>query len=448
MRRSLTWARCAAVVAACLWLAGCGEGDLLGSNWFGAAPAKPLPGTRVSVLTEEATLKPDAADRKVVLPAPELVPDWPEAGGFPPHAMFHLALGNNLHRAWTASVGEGAAKRQAFITQPIVAQGRVYAMDADSVVSAFDLKNGDRVWRTDLAVPDADNGSYGGGLAYDHGLLFATSGFGQVVNLDPKTGKIRWRKNLPAPVRGAPTARAGRLILITVDNETLALAEDNGRQLWTHNGIEQETMLVGGTSAAVDGNTVVVPYSSGEIYALRIENGTQLWSDSLNILKRTNEVATLTDIRGLPVIDHGRVFAAGNSDVFTALDLATGRRLWDREVGSIQTPWIAGNFIFLITNAPAIACFRADTGQAVWVTPLAQWDDPEDKNRRIVWTGPVLASDRLIVAGSNGLALSVSPYTGALLGQVEMPDGVTIAPIVADRTLIFVTDNGELVAYR
>jgi outer membrane protein assembly factor BamB len=417
-------------------------------SWFGGHGDPPLPGTRVSILDQASVLTPDAPNRTVVLPPPEIVPDWPEAGGFPPHAMWHLALGANVHPVWTADVGAGSAKRRAFLTQPIVAGGKVYAMDAESNVSAFDLKTGGRLWRVGLAVKDADEGTYGGGLAFDGGALYITTGFGQIVSLNPANGKIRWQKNLPAPVRGAPTARAGRLLLITIANETLALAEDDGRELWTHNGIEQETALMGGPSAAVSGNTVVVPYTSGELFALRIENGTQLWSDSLAVLKRTNEVATLTDIRGLPVVDKGRVFAAGNSDTLVAIDLATGRRLWDREVGSVQTPWIAGDFLYVISNAPAVVCFRADTGQVVWVTPLAQWDDPENKSGRIVWTGPLLASDRLIVASSTGLAYSISPYTGKVLGQVELPAGVTIAPILADKTLIFVTDSGELVAYR
>jgi outer membrane protein assembly factor BamB len=441
---SFAGARWTVLFAACALLAACGDGD----SWFGSNAPPPLPGTRVSVLDQATVLAPDAPDRTVRLPPPELVPDWPEAGGFPPHAMWHLALGDHLQRAWTADVGEGAAKRRAFITQPIVAAGRVFAMDAESNVSAFDLKNGSRFWRVELAVKGADNGTYGGGLAYDRGTLFVTDGYGEIVSLDPRDGRIRWRKTLPAPVRGAPTARAGRLLMITVTNETLALAEDDGRELWTHNGLEEETFLVGGTSPAVVGNTVIAPYSSGELFALRIENGAQLWTDSLNVNKRTDQVATLTDIRGLPVIDNGRVFAAGNSDILVALDLATGRRLWDRDVGSVETPWVAGNFLYLITNAPAVVCFRADTGQVVWVAPLAEWEDPEAKSGRIVWTGPLLASDRLIVASSTGGAYSISPYTGKLLGQIALPNGVTIAPIVADKTLIFVTDSGELVAYR
>jgi hypothetical protein len=109
---------------------------------------------------------------------------------------------------------------------------------------------------------------------------------------------------------------------------------------------------------------------------------------------------------------------------------------------------VAGDYLFVVTNTPSIACFRADTGQVVWVTPLQQWHNMDDKTGRIVWTGPILASDRLIITSSEGTAVSVSPYTGKLLGQMDLPDSVTIAPIVADKTLLMLTDSGELVAYR
>ena len=429
------------IVAACLMLVACGE-----DSWLGSTAPAPLPGKRESVLTEDTALSPDAASRQVILPAPEVVPSWPEAGGFPPHAMYHLALGNALHRVWSASVGAGSDKRRAFITQPIVAGGRVFAMDAQSVVSAFNLKNGDRLWKSDLAVPDADSGSYGGGLAFDRGALFATTGFGEIVRMDAATGKVRWHKPLSAPVRGAPTARAGRLLMITVTNQTLALAEDDGRRLWNYDGIEEETLLLGGTSPAVDGNTVVVPYSSGELYALRIENGTQLWNETLNTLRRTNEVATLTDIRGLPVIDKGRVFAAANSDIFAAVDLATGRRPWDRKVG-FDPDSLGGGRFPLPADQHAVGCVFPSRHRPGRMGDAARaMESSDDKSGEIVWTGPVLASNRLIIASSIGKAYSISPYTGKMLGAVDLPDGVTIPPIVADRTLIFVTDEGELVA--
>jgi hypothetical protein len=60
----------------------------------------------------------------------------------------------------------------------------------------------------------------------------------------------------------------------------------------------------------------------------------------------------------------------------------------------------------------------------------------------------VLAGDRLVVAGSNGEILSLSPYTGKILGRVNAPDGVSAPLAVAGNTLYVLTDGGRLLAMR
>jgi len=434
--------RFALALAVCGLLTAC-------DSWLGDNAPPPLPGKRISILTKARTLEPDAdATDPILLPPPEVVADWPQAGGYAPHAMYHLSLADNIQKVWSADVGSGADKRRAFLTAPVVMDGVVYAMDAESQLSAFTLKSGRRLWSRDLTPKDVDNGSYGGGLAIDEGKLFATTSYAEVVAIDPAKGAILWRSTLPAPVRGAPTVRGGRVLVVTVDNQTIAYSSEDGHQLWKHTGINEGAALVGGSSPAVDGNVVVVPYTSGELYALRIENGTPIWSDGITSVRRTDQVGTLTDIRGLPVVDRGRVYVSGNSDLTAAIDLRSGRRVWDREVGSTQSPWVAGDYLFLISNAPEVVCFETKTGKVRWVTPLPQWQDEEEKSGRLTWTGPVLASDRLVVVSSEGDAMAISPYSGEILGKEELPDGVTIPPIVADETLLFVTKNGDLVAYR
>lgn len=437
--------RFAMVLAACGLLVACGD-----DTWFGDSAPPPLPGKRISILAKARTLEPDVGANAdpILLPPPENVADWPQSGGYPPHAMFHLSLADNIRKVWTADVGAGAEKRRAFLTAPVVMDGVVYAMDAESQLSAFRLKDGHRYWSKDLSPEDAYHGSYGGGLAVDEGKLFVTTSFGELLSLDPAKGSIFWRIQLPAPVRGAPTVRAGRVLVVTVDNQALAYSTEDGHKLWQHSGINEGAALVGGTSPAVDGNIVVVPYTSGEIYALRIENGTPIWSDGITNVRRTDQAGNLTDIRGLPVIDRGRVYVSGNSDLTAAIDLRSGRRVWDREVGSVQTPWVAGDYLYLITNAPEVVCFEAKTGKIRWVTPLPMWQDEEEKSGRLIWSGPVLASDRLVVVSSEGDAMAISPYSGEILGKEELSDGVTIPPVVADETLLFVTKNGDLVAYR
>jgi len=419
-------------------------------NPFGKDDEAPLKGERISVLLHERSLSPDADAQgaDVLLPAPTPNADWPMAGGYANHAMHHIQVSDALAEAWSRDIGAGADDEERFSSPPVVAAGRVYAMDVESTVSAFDAKTGGQIWNVDLTPDEEDDGHIPGGLAVDGSTVYVTTGFAEVIALGTGGGLIKWRKNVGAPLRAAPTARGGRVFAITVDNRLVALDGNTGEQLWDHTGITEVASLLGGASPAVAGGVVVAAYSSGEILALKVETGRVLWQDSLATVKRTDVVSTLAQIRGHPVIDRGRVIAVSHGGVTAALDLRNGRRLWSREIGGAETPWVAGDYIFMLTNDAEIICINRNTGKVLWVRGLPRYEDPEDREDLIIWTGPILASDRLIVAGSDGRALAVSPYDGAILGVVKMPDGVAVPPVVADGSVYFLANDAELVAYR
>ena len=111
-------------------------------------------------------------------------------------------------------------------------------------------------------------------------------------------------------------------------------------------------------------------------------------------------------------------------------------------------PWAAGDFIYVVTNDSQLVCLLRHDGRIRWVTPLPRFVDPENQEGRIRWRGPVLAGDRLIVAGSHGEVLSVSPYDGKPLGFITLDDGAAVPPVVANNTLYLMTNDGELVVMR
>jgi len=435
--RRLAW-----VVVMSLVLPGC-------ANWLGEKEAPPLPGKRISVLSREKILEPEikGGAAEIRLPPPEPNDDWPQAGGYANHAMHHMEVGDRLDRVWRSGVGTGSSKRAKLLAQPVIADGLIFTLDSDTEVRAFDVRTGKTAWKANITPKSEGDTFSGGGIAYEDGQIFISTGFAQVVALDARTGQLRWRQTLSGPMRGAPTVRGGRVVVVTVDNQTHCLAAEDGAVQWTHQGIAEVASVLGGNSPAIDGNMVVVPYSSGELFALRLENGSVVWQDQLAAVRRTESVGALIAIRGRPVIDRNRVYAIGHADMTVALDLRTGRRLWEREIGGIQSPWIVGDYLYVITNNNEVSALDAKTGRLLWVTQLQMWKDMEDREGRIIWTGPVVASDRLIVASSHGKLLSLSPYTGEVLGSLSISDGVSISPAVALGTLFFLTDDADLVAY-
>ncbi len=417
---------------------------------FGKAYEEILPGERIAILALDRGLRPDpsVADVRVRLSEPYVNRTWTHFGGSSAHVMYHLSLGDAPRQVWSSDIGEGSSRDQRLLAQPLVIDDVVYSMDALSMVTAYEAERGRVIWRTDLEPEDEDDGYFGGGIAYDAGRIYITTGFAKVFSLDAETGTVVWEQAVPAPMRAAPATAGGRVFVVTLDNQTIALAAEDGSRLWSHSGIQEATGLVGGASPAAAGSTVIAPYSSGEIVGLLAENGRVLWSDSLSSVTRVDPLGDIAHIRATPVIDRGMVFAISHSGRMVAVDLRRGVRAWEADLGGVEMPWVGGDFIFVLTNDAQLVCLTRRAGRIRWVRPLPRFEDPEDLKGPIHWAGPVLAGDRLIVAGSNEQALSISPYTGEILGVIDLPGSVLLAPVVAGNSLYFVTESGTLVAMR
>ena len=423
-------------------LSGCG-------GWLGADQAKSLPGKRISVMAFDRTLEPDPmlANLAVRLPKPFVNADWPQAGGYPNHAMHHLSADGPLKRVWRVDIGTGSGSGGQLLSAPVVAGGVVYTIDARAEVRAFDAATGRRLWRRAL-TPEHEDDSFGGGIAFADGRLYVTTGFARVIALEAATGKEIWRSRVGGPIRAAPTVFRGRVFVTTIANELVALDAKDGKVQWSHIGITETAGLLGGAAPTADGSVVLAAYSSGEIVALRIENGRVIWSDSLTALRRSNPISTIAHVRGRPVIDRGQVLVTSNSGRTVTIDLRTGARLWERAIGSAYGPWVAGAYVYLISNDGLIVSLMRKTGGVRWVRQLQRFEDEEDQEGPIFWSGLVLAGDRLLLGGSHGVLLSVSPYTGRLLGRVDISDKIFIAPVVAGNTVYVLTDRGRLIALR
>ncbi|AWK87174.1 PQQ-like beta-propeller repeat protein [Azospirillum thermophilum] len=429
-----------------LLLGGCETID----GWLGKTPDPPLPGKRVSVLTRERKVEADPriAANPVLLPAPVTNPAWAQPGGTPDHALGHLALSASPAEAWRGDVGRGSGSGRRLLSPPVVADGRVFAMDSEANVTALDAGSGRTVWRVETKPESERGAATGGGVAYAEGRVFAATGFAEVLALDPASGNVQWRKRIPGPVRGAPTVLNGRLFVLTIDNQLVALSTSDGTVQWSHQGILETAGLLASSSPAATNTLVVAPYSSGELYGLRPENGRVSWQESLAAVRRSGALNSLADIVGLPVMDRNMVYAISHSGRMVAVDERIGNRLWESDVGGVQTPWVAGDHLFVVTTDAEMVAVERQSGRVRWVAPLDRFKDPEDRTGPIVWAGPVLAGGRLWVAGSDGRLLGLSPADGSVQVTRQLPDAGYLSPVVANNTLYVLCDNGTLVAYR
>ncbi len=435
----------ALLLATALAVSGCGAFKP------GKKPRTPTLGERIPVLNFEtrAIAEPELAELAVVLPLPATNADWAQPGGTPSKSNGQLTLPETLRPAWSVSIGAGSSATRRLNAAPIVMGGRVYTMDTGGGVRAFDAKTGHVDWQARVTVKKKnDHAAFGGGVSGADGRVFATTGYGIIAAFDAARGTELWRQKLPTPLRGAPGVAGNRVFTLTQDNELYALSADKGESLWNVAGTVEVAGLLGAGAPAVAFDTVVSGLSSGELNALRAENGRTVWSDALARTGRSTAMAALSDIDAPPVIDRGRVYAIGHGGRMVAIELATGQRVWERNFAGTSLPWVAGEFIFVVTIEGEVVCLTRSDGKVRWVLQLPHYGDPKKKADPIIWSGPVLASDRLFITGSNKQMVVVSPFTGKQTAKFKLGAPAYLPPVVADNTLYVLTDNGKLTAYR
>lgn len=406
---------------------------------------------RISILAFEQTLTPDpalASQRVTVPPAVQMV-EWSQPGGTADNSPPQSTGSAVLQRAWTANLGQGSNNRSQLAAPPVIAEGRLFFLDADHRVHAISATDGGRIWAENLRPDEGrDRVARGGGVAAAGGRVFVTTGFGFIVALDASTGQEVWRAQADAPFQSAPTVSGSRVYAITNDSELLAIDAGSGEVLWTHQAIAEPARILSAPSVAVDGDTVVAPFASGELVALLGGNGRRLWSDALSRSGQLTSLSAINDIAGRPVLDNGVVFAVSHSGVLAAIDLRSGQRGWARSFASTQTPWIAGNVLYAVNTDGQLAAFDRQTGNAYWVSQLRRYEDEGDREGRVAWTGPIMVGGRLVLANSLGQVISVTPESGETVATADVGKPVFIPPIAANDQIYIVTDEARLVVLR
>ncbi len=423
-----------------------------GCNAFGGGkPKTAVLGDRVPILTSEndAAVEPSIADVQVLLPAAVANDTWSQPGGNSAKSMGHLALGGSPARAWEARIA-GVTKSERLAAAPVVSGGTLYAMDTAATVHAFDAATGGKRWSVSLGGANKKEGRivFGGGVSVDGAVLYATTGLGDVAALNAADGKIVWKKRPGGPLRGSPSISGGSIYAMSQDNQLFAINAADGTTQWTEAAAVQTAGVFGVAAPAIAQSTVVSGYSSGDLVAYRPENGRTLWGDALARTSVNTSVSTLSDIDADPVIDQGRVFAIGQGGRMVSLELVTGQRIWELNIAGISTPWVAGEWVFVVTDEAKLLCVSRATGKVRWVSQLQRYRKNKAKNGPVNWTGPVLAGERLILASSEGELAYVSPADGKVAGTQNLGAPVFLSPVVANSMLYILDNSGRISAFR
>ena len=413
-----------------------------------------LPGPRTGLRGEPLAPPQQAATTaglaRAALPPAAASTDWTERSRRPDRQSGHTALSAAPALLWSADIGRGADRRHRITADPVVQGGLVYTMDARGLVAATTTR-GQPVWRVSVAPPREDPGdASGGGLAVSGGRLFVTTGYGDLIALNARTGGRLWTQDLKAAASAPPAVLGGRVYAASADATGWAVDAGTGKVLWTVRGVEEPAGILGAGAPAAGEGLAVFAFASGEIFAADAGSGAPRWRGFVAGRRTGPAVAAYPDIAGDPVIANGSVYAASQAGRMAAFGTGDGAVRWSAGTGAMSPPAVAGNSVFAVSDRNEVVRLDRASGRTVWSVPLPLFVKSSPRRRTELYThfGPILSSGRLLVLSSDRALRAFDPSTGQLLSQQPLPGRAATNPAVANGVLYVVTEDGRLHAFR
>lgn len=455
------FARTLLVCGAALSVTACGTvSNLLPFNLGRSPDAGPVAseGERLSVLEFDQALVPSPAlaGRDFFIPGPQAAVSWPMPGGNAENAVEHVIAGADFTISWRRNIGAGSARTRQVMSPAVAENGRIFALDGEDTVTAMDAQSGSVVWRASVKPEGREGGGFGGGVALGGGKVFVSSGYRTMTAFDQTSGAMLWQTPVDVPIHGAPTVAGSRVYVVDLDNQVIAFDVNTGTVEWSYRGIVEPARIMRASSPAITGDTVIAPMSSGEVFAFRAATGQPVWQEELSRTTRTSALSEIRDVAGRPVISRGFVYAASHSGVLASMDVRTGQARWQVPVAAVNAPLPVGDVVYIVSKAGELSVLNRETGQVYWTRDLNEGRVRQeggffgffDRTVRPSWSGPLLASNRLVLTNSDGELVGLNPKTGEVISTLRLGAPSHVAPTAFNGAILVVTDRGEVISVR
>jgi outer membrane protein assembly factor BamB len=252
---------------------------------------------------------------------------------------------------------------------------------------------------------------------------------GSVMAVNVSSGNMTWRfpekPDNTKPFYAAPALAAGEIIIgnYASPGSLYGINIDNGSQKWV---FEKGTSRWVGSSLVV-GDTILSPNADYYLYALDL-NGSIRW-----------KFQTKQSLWAQPVSDGQSVYQAGTDHKLYALRLSDGSLLWSTDVGgaALSSPALSQEgVLYLGTLANEVLAVDAKTGKILWKYAASG----------TIWSSPVVIDQTVYFGDFSGKAIAVGAKNGAPIWTVDLAAPVIASGVTMKNNIVFVTETGDVQA--
>lgn len=316
------------------------------------------------------------------------------------------------------------------VYRPVIKDNKIFSLDTSGYLTARDLTTKKKIWQNRIFAHKFLKNYQNPKISSADGKIFAVAGVNIVVAVDEIDGKVLWSKNISSIPVSAPISD-GKLVFVTTnDNKLYALNAISGDIEWESSAILRNTAIIGAADPVFYKNSVIASFSSGEIYAIDKKTGNVLWTQDANLSKANSSDFYLNDIDATPLIKNDVIYTIGNGGLMMAIDAKKGNYLWKKEIAGITDFWLAGEFLYVINNDNKLLAIYQKTGGVKWISELPNLKKDKKPQTKIIYSGVVMAGDKLIISSVEGSILVVCPFDGAIEKTFKTGAKIFHSPII------------------
>lgn len=329
---------------------------------------------------------------------------------------------------WQAKIG---AAEDADFT-PVIEAGYAYAASAAGEILKLDASNGSQLWRVNVGE------KISGGVGVGGSLVMVGTQRGMVYAYDI-SGKLQWKSKLSSEILSAPKYFDGLVIVRTGDSRIFGINASDGSRKWVYDRTTPALTLRSSAGVVVDGGVVYAGFAGGKLAAVRADNGKMLWEASVAQPKGVTEIERIADITSLPVVDGPLIYAVAYQGKIAAVDRASGRVVWNRDISSLSGLNAEDARIFVSHAMGSVYALDYTTGKTFWRQAAL-------KNRHL--TTPLPMASLIAVGDFEGYVHFLSREDGAIASRVKTNNSAILPQMtqINSNTLLAQTRDGGIYA--
>lgn len=338
-----------------------------------------------------------------------------------------------LDKLWSHGIGNGDGDLYNRLT-PAIHEEKIIAAAANGEIEAYDRISGKSLWDADIDQPIC------GGVGIGGGLVMVATEDGRVWALDETNGKTRWNAQLNGQVLAPPQSDGNVVVATTFSGNVVGLDARTGEKKWLYAGGSSVLSLRASSTPLLHDTGVIAGLNNGKVIAVDLATGQPLWETRVGVAQGSSEIERQSDIAGNLLIDNDMLYAVSYQGRLAALDLRSGRRLWEANASSyVSLSAGFGNIYVVAANGNITAFTKNNQG--------ARWEQTALARRQL--SGSATFGGYIAVGDFEGYLHVLAQGDGNFVAREHVDgDGIRVAPIAVDDILYVYGSGGKLAAYK